>query len=136
MREIERIILLRAVDINWMNHIDAMQDLRSSIGLRAYGNDDPVVAYKHEGFDMFEAMVDDIREQTVRHLLTFRIDRSAEMERKRVSRETAASQSNGTPEKRSPAQPVRKQKIGVNDPCPCGSGKKYKKCCGANPNDR
>ena len=136
MREIERIILLRAVDLNWMNHIDAMQDLRSSIGLRAYGNDDPVVAYKHEGFDMFEAMVDDIREQTVRHLLTFRIDTSDTMERRRVSRETSASQSDGQPAKKPAAQPIRKQKIGVNDPCPCGSGKKYKKCCGMNPNVR
>ncbi|MBR6557347.1 MAG: SEC-C domain-containing protein [Clostridia bacterium] len=85
---------------------------------------------------MFEAMIDDIREQTVRHLLTFRIDRSSEMERKRVARETRAEQTNGEPEKKAPAQPIRKQKIGVNDPCPCGSGKKYKKCCGANPNDR
>ncbi len=138
MREIERIILLRTVDIHWMDHIDAMQDLRNGITLRAYGNTDPVVAYKNEGYDMFEAMISDIREETVRMLLSFRLTNGEELQRRQVAKETSAVHGDTSPtgDKKPMPQPIRHRKIGVNDPCPCGSGKKYKKCCGANPNAR
>ena len=131
MREVERILLLRSVDSHWMDHIDAMQDLRDGITLRSYANEDPVIAYKREGFDMFEAMVADIREETVRSLLSFRLVSPEDMQRRQVARETSASHSDSpAPAQKPAAQPLRKgQKVGPNDPCPCGSGKKYKKCC-------
>ena len=127
MRELERVILLRNVDEKWMDHIDAMQELRNGIGLRAYGQHDPVVEYKREGFDMFDGMIDAIREDTVRMIYLARIRTQEEPKREQVAKETAAAGADdGTVKK----QPVRAgKKVGMNDPCPCGSGKKYKKCC-------
>ena len=127
MRELERVIMLRVVDEYWMDNIDAMDDLKQGIGLRAYGQHDPVVAYKEEGYEMFQAMITAIREETVRRLFTVRLRPAQEVKREKVARETAAS---GTAEATVKRQPVRKTaKVGPNDPCPCGSGKKYKKCC-------
>ncbi|WMJ78782.1 MULTISPECIES: preprotein translocase subunit SecA [unclassified Sedimentibacter] len=129
-REIERIVLLKNVDMKWMDHIDAMDQLRQGIGLRAIGNEDPVRAYQVEGFDMFEEMTSSIQEDTVKMLM--RVRPQEKMQRKEVAKITGTSGGNtggtGKP------QPVvkREKKIGRNDPCPCGSGKKYKKCCGAN----
>ena len=127
MRELERVVLLRNVDSKWMDHIDAMTELRNGIGLRAYGQHDPVVEYKREGFDMFDAMVDAIREDTVRMIYLAQVRTQEEPKREQVAKETSASGADdGTVKK----EPVRKgKKIGMNDPCPCGSGKKYKKCC-------
>ena len=128
MRELERVVMLRVVDEYWMDNIDAMDDLKQGIGLRAYGQHDPVVAYKQEGFEMFQAMINAIREETVRRLFLVQLKPAQEVKREKVAKETAASgsASDGTVKK----QPVRKEKkVGPNDPCPCGSGKKYKKCC-------
>ena len=125
MRELERVVMLRVVDEYWMDHIDAMDDLKQGIGLRAYGQHDPVVAYKAEGFEMFEAMITAIREETIRRVFLTQVRPSQEVKRQKVAKETATS-SDGTVKK----QPVRAtKKAGPNDPCPCGSGKKYKKCC-------
>ncbi|MDE6839778.1 MAG: preprotein translocase subunit SecA [Oscillospiraceae bacterium] len=126
MRELERVILLRVVDEFWMDHIDAMTELRQGIGLRAYGQSDPVVEYKREGFDMFEQMIAAIQEETVRRLFTVRVKTNEEIRRERVAKITGQSAgSDGTVKK----QPVKKAvKIGRNDPCPCGSGLKWKKC--------
>ena len=127
MREPERIVMLRVVDEYWMDNIDAMDDLKQGIGLRAYGQHDPVVAYKEEGYQMFEAMITAIREETVRRLFTVQVRSSQEMKREKVAKETGAV---GTADSVMKKQPVRNNhKIGPNDPCPCGSGKKYKKCC-------
>jgi len=129
MREVERVILLRNVDEKWMDHIDAMHELRRGIGMRAYGHVDPVNAYKTEGFEMFDAMVDDIRQDTVRNMYTFRL-RSEEPKRQASVAVTTAFAGGGSGDKSQPKTPVRKaKKVGPNDPCPCGSGKKYKKCC-------
>ncbi len=127
MRELERVIMLRVVDEYWMDNIDAMDDLKQGIGLRAYGQHDPVVAYKEEGFQMFQAMITAIREETVRRLFLAEIRPQQEVKRVKVAKETGNSASDQTVKK----QPVRKKdkKVGPNDPCPCGSGKKYKKCC-------
>lgn len=128
MRELERVVLLRNVDEKWMDHIDAMSELRNGIGLRAYGQHDPVVEYKREGFDMFDEMINAIREDTVRMMFTVRLRSQEEPKREQVAKETATS-SDGTLKK----EPVKKKdKPGRNDPCPCGSGLKYKKCCGKN----
>ena len=126
MREAERVILLRVVDEYWMDHIDAMHDLRQGIGLRAYGQHNPVDMYKKEGFDMFEGMTNAIREETIRRLCLFQIRKDEEIQRKKVAVITSEG---GASDKTVKRQPVRKTKIGPNDPCPCGSGKKYKKCC-------
>lgn len=128
MREIERVILLRAVDSRWMNHIDEMEQLKHSIGLVAYGQHNPVDEYKFIGFDMFDEMIASIREDTVKYIL--RASVAQKIEREQVAKPTMASHGgDGTDVKK----PVRKaEKVGRNDPCPCGSGKKYKKCCGAN----
>lgn len=127
MREIERAMLLRCVDLKWMDHIDAIDELKRGIGLVAYGQRDPVVAFREESADMFDAMIDSIREDTVRIVLSAQFKTDEEVKREQVSKVTATSGGDGTEEKR----PVKKTgKIGVNDPCPCGSGKKYKKCCG------
>ena len=126
MREVERVITLRVVDEYWMDQIDAMDDLRQGIRLRAYAQTDPVVEYKREGFDMFEAMNDAIKEEIVRRIFTFRLKTDEQVKRERVAKETSTGGSDGTV-KRQPV--VKKVKIGPNDPCPCGSGKKYKKCC-------
>ena len=126
MRELERVILLRVVDEFWMDHIDAMTELRQGIGLRAYAQNDPVVAYKEEGYEMFENMVAAIQEETLRRLFLVRLRQNEEVKRERVAKVTGESGAgDGTVKK----QPVRKVvKIGRNDPCPCGSGLKWKKC--------
>ena len=137
MRELERVIMLRVVDEYWMDHIDAMDELKRGIGLRGYGSTKPIDAYKQEGFDMFEAMVHGIREETVRRLYTVRIRREAPIERKAVAKNAAANVGGDEPVKK---QPVKKiPKPGRNDPCPCGKMKadgsrrlKYKECCGRN----
>ena len=127
MRELERAILLRAVDMRWMDHIDAMDQLRDGIGLRAYGQKDPVNEYKLESYDMFEDMVSLIREDTVRRLCQVRIERAPE--RKAVAAPTQATHGGAPQEAR--RTPVKVgEKVGRNSPCPCGSGKKYKNCCG------
>ena len=125
-REIERVILLMVVDRKWMDHIDAMDQLRQGIGLRAFGQQDPVRAYNNEGFEMFEDMNHSIKEDTVRGM--FNVQPVEEIERKQVAHETSAS--GGEEEINKPV--VKGKKIGRNDPCPCGSGKKYKNCCGKN----
>ena len=127
MRELERVMMLRVVDEYWMDHIDAMTELRQGIGLRAYGQSDPIVEYKREGYDMFEEMVTAIQEETVRRIFLTRVQRQGEVKRERVAKVTGTSGGNdGTVQKR---PVVRKGiKIGRNDPCPCGSGKKWKKC--------
>ena len=125
MREIERIILLRVVDEYWMDNIDAMDDLKQGIRLRAYGQTDPVIAYKREGFIMFDGMINAIREETVRRLFLFRLKTNEEVRRQQVAKITGTGGTDKTVKK----QPVKKVKIGANDPCPCGSGKKYKHCC-------
>ena len=128
MRELERVILLKNVDAKWMDHIDAMTELRNGIGLRAYAQHNPVDEYKREGFDMFDGMIDAIREDTVRMIFLARVRTHEEPKREQVARETsAAGADDGTLKK----QPARKsvKRPGMNDPCPCGSGKKYKRCC-------
>ena len=127
MRELERVVMLRVVDEYWMDNIDAMDDLKQGIGLRAYGNHDPVIAYKEEGYEMFQAMITAIREETVRRIFTVQLRPKQEVKRQKVAKELSAT---GTPDKTVKKQPVRSTgKVGPNDPCPCGSGKKYKKCC-------
>ena len=129
MREVERVVLLRVVDEDWMDHIDAMADLRQGIRLRAYAQTDPIIAYKKESLDMFEEMISAIQSETVRRLYSVRIKKDQEIKRERVAKATGESVGgDGTVKK----QPRRVQKIGRNDPCPCGSGKKYKNCCGRN----
>ena len=123
MREVERVVLLRVVDQKWMDHIDAMDQLRQGIGLRAYGQRDPVVEYKVEGFDMFEEMIRNIQEETIAILYRIRVTENVP-KREKVAEPVEAS--HGHVEKK---PVVKGQKIGRNDPCPCGSGKKYKKCC-------
>ena len=149
MRELERVILLRVVDTKWMDHIDAMDQLKQGIGLRAIGHEDPVRAYQNEGFDMFEDMIKSIQEETVRYM--FNVTIQTDTQRKQVIQigeaqkadfaqgkpENAVNAANPElPERAVPnpepqsLQPIRKEKtVGRNDPCPCGSGKKYKKCC-------
>jgi len=114
------------VDEYWMDHIDAMTELRQGIGLRAYGQSDPVVAYKQEGFEMFEQMVSAIQQETLRRLFLVRVRKNEEVKRERVAKITSESAGgDGSVRK----QPVKKAvKIGRNDPCPCGSGQKWKKC--------
>ena len=127
MRERERVVMLQVVDEHWMDNIDAMDDLKQGIGLRAYGQHDPVIAYKEEGYEMFQAMINTIREQTVRILFLLPLDPHREMKRRKVATETGAIGAGDAEVKK---QPVRvTNKVGPNDPCPCGSGKKYKKCC-------
>ncbi len=128
-QDFERMVLLRNVDTLWMDHIDAMDDLKQGIGLRAYAQRDPVVAFRMESYDMFDEMTATIRENTVRMMLTIMPRRREDVERKAVAKVTATSSGGDDTVKK---EPVRKgRKIGPNDPCPCGSGKKYKKCCGA-----
>lgn len=127
--DFQRMVLLRNVDTLWMDHIDAMDDLKQGIHLRSYAQQDPVVAFRMESYDMFDEMTATIRENTVRMLLTLIPRRREDVERKAVAKVTATSSGGDDTVKSSP---VRKgNKIGPNDPCPCGSGKKYKKCCGA-----
>lgn len=132
MRDVERAILLRIVDFHWIDHIDAMDDLKQGIGLRAVGQQDPVAAYKMEGFAMFEELIANIQEETIKGL--FHASIRTETEHKSVAVIKNASHNDGG-EKKSTKTFKSDQKIGRNDPCPCGSGKKYKKCHGANVND-
>lgn len=127
MREVERVVLLKNVDVKWMNHIDAMDDLKKGIYLRSMGQKDPVVEYRMEGFAMFDEMIASIREDTVRMILTVKVRREEPPQRQQVLKPAP------TPAE-TPSAPVKAsaaKKVGRNDPCPCGSGKKYKKCCGA-----
>ena len=126
MREIERIILLQCVDNHWIDHIDAMDQLRQGIGLRALGQQDPVIAYKMEGFDMFDDMVKHIQEDTVRYLFNITIEQQPKERKSVVDVDTLSS-----PSDLADKSPVVKEKtVGRNEPCPCGSGKKFKHCCG------
>ena len=127
MRELERVVLLRVVDEYWMDHIDAMQELRQGIRLRAYAQVNPIDAYKKESLEMFEEMISAIQDETVRRIFSARIKSEAEVKRERVAEGIVATTvGDGSVKK----QPRKVQKIGRNDPCPCGSGKKYKQCCG------
>ncbi len=127
MRELERVVMLRVVDEYWMDNIDAMDDLKQGIGLRAYGQHDPVIAYKEEGFEMFEAMITAIREETIRRMFLVQLKPREEVKREKVAKETGTSAAGETTVKKAPVR--KEKKVGPNDPCPCGSGKKYKKCC-------
>ncbi len=125
MRELERVVLLKVVDEKWMDHIDSMDQLKHGIGLRAYGQRDPVIEYKFEGFQMFEEMIKSIQEDSIRLLVRSRIDKENAPQREKVAEPVAASHGD------EPKKPVvNKDRVGRNDPCPCGSGKKYKVCCG------
>ena len=127
MRELERVVLLRVVDEYWMDHIDAMSELRQAIRLQSYGNNKPIDVYKQESLTMFEDMISAIQGDTVRRIFSARVKTEGEVKRERVADGIVASTSgDGTVKK----QPRKVQKIGRNDPCPCGSGKKYKQCCG------
>jgi preprotein translocase subunit SecA len=130
MRELERVILLKNVDIEWMDHIDAMDELQKGIRLRAYGQKDPVVEYRMEGFDMFDEMISTIRENTARMMLTVQLRRAQEPQREQVAKPTGESGGDGSDDDRKHTPVRKKKKPGRNDPCPCGSGKKYKNCCG------
>ncbi len=127
LHEVERVVLLRTVDTHWMDHIDAMDQLRQGIGLRAYAQKDPVVAYTNEGFEMFDTMVAQIREEAVKGLLRVAV-RKAPVVRQQVAKPVDTP----APEGNAPKKKLAAEKIGRNDPCPCGSGKKYKNCCGRN----
>ncbi|MCG8484614.1 MAG: SEC-C domain-containing protein [Clostridia bacterium] len=153
MRELERVILLRVVDTKWMDHIDAMDQLKQGIGLRAVGHEDPVRAYQNEGFDMFEAMIKSIQEDTVKYMLNVTLN--TDTERKQVVKIGEAQKESFRDDDRSDKiriravpdqqerkqpeqkqQPIKKEKtVGRNEPCPCGSGKKYKKCCAQKQNE-
>ena len=127
MRELERVVMLRVVDEYWMDHIDAMQELRQGVRLQAYGNKNPVDEYKRISLDMFEEMIDAIQNDTVRRIFSARVQTQSEVKRERVAEGiNATTAGDGTVKK----QPRKVKKIGRNDPCPCGSGKKYKQCCG------
>ena len=128
MRELERVVMLRVVDEYWMDNIDAMDDLKQGIGLRAYGQHDPVIAYKEEGYQMFQAMIQAIREETVRRLFLVQVRPQQEIRREKVAKETGTAAATQSTVKKTPIRTAAK-KVGPNDPCPCGSGKKYKKCC-------
>ncbi len=122
MREVERVVLLRSVDSNWMDHIDAMDQLRQGIGLRGYGQHNPVVEYRNESYDMFSAMTDSIREQTAKLALSVRVRKNEEVKREKVAEETSGDNK--------PLTVRGKGIVSKNALCPCGSGKKYKRCCG------
>ncbi len=130
MREAERSMLLRCVDLNWMDHIDAMDEFKRSVGLRAYGQQDPVIVFRQESYDMFDQMTANIRDSAVRMILNLRIRTDDDVKREQVAKITGTSGAGDGSEK---GKTVRNKdkKVGPNDPCPCGSGKKYKKCCGS-----
>jgi preprotein translocase subunit SecA len=127
MREVEKVILLQNVDKKWMDHLEAMDELKEYVGLNSYAQRDPVAMYRLEGADLFEQMVEDIKEDTVRHILSV-VPRKQSTERVQVAKPTSVSHSDGSTQRK----PAVSKKVGRNDPCPCGSGKKYKKCCGQN----
>ncbi|MDE6426665.1 MAG: preprotein translocase subunit SecA [Ruminococcus sp.] len=126
MRELERVILLKVVDTKWMAHIDDMEELKKGINLRSYGQKNPVIEYRYEGFEMFDAMVESIREDTIRMLLTVKLQKNQTPQREQVAKPDAPNAGAGDG---SFSNTAKSDKIGDNDPCPCGSGKKYKKCC-------
>ena len=126
MREVERVILLRVVDEYWMDHIDAMSELRQGIRLRAYAQVNPVDEYKREGGEMFDAMINGIQEEVVRRMFAVRLTREQPIERKSVAKNAVAGANAGGSDVKK--KPVKVVKIGRNDPCPCGSGLKWKKC--------
>lgn len=130
MRELERVILLQVVDRKWMDHIDDMDQLRQGIGLRAYGQRDPVIEYKEEGYAMYESMLAAINEDVVKLLFNVKVNDNRGIKREQVAKPTG--ESGGSDDGSTKKKPVvrKEQKVGRNDPCPCGSGKKYKKCCG------
>ncbi|MDI3519639.1 MAG: preprotein translocase subunit SecA [Caldanaerobacter sp.] len=130
MREIERIVLLRVVDTKWMDHIDEMDQLRQGIGLRAYGQVDPLIEYKKIAFDMFEDLIHSIQEDTVKFLYRIQVNKDNKLKREKVLKPVSTNINGEGDNKKQPV--VKEKKVGRNDPCPCGSGKKYKKCCGAN----
>ena len=136
MRELERVILLRVVDEYWMDHIDAMAELRKGIGLRGYGNVNPVDAYRQEGFDMFETMIAGIRQEVVRRMYLVRVRKEQGVERKSVVKNPVTNVGGDVSLKKQPVK--REKKPGRNDPCPCGKLRpnglpmKYKDCCGRN----
>lgn len=130
MRELERVVLLRNVDSKWMDHIDAMSELKQGIYLRSYGQRDPVVEYRLEGFEMFDEMIESIRQDTLKMLYLVQVRTGEGPKREQVAKPLTASHGDGTV-KRQPVRKTAAQKVGRNDPCPCGSGKKHKKCCGA-----
>jgi preprotein translocase subunit SecA len=134
MREVERIMLLRSVDTHWMDHIDAMDQLREGIGLRGIGQQDPAVAYAQEGFEMFDEMVNDIHEETVRYCYNITILTQDKRHKAVEEKEAKQKHTETSKDKTEPPKPHRREtpKVGRNDPCPCGSGKKYKHCCGKN----
>lgn len=127
IRELERVILLKVIDNKWMAHIDDMDQLRQGIGLQAYAQRDPLVEYKMSGYEMFDAMTDGIREDTIRLLFHVRVEQK--VEREQVAKVTGTNKDDSGPK-----APVKRgaAKVYPNDPCPCGSGKKYKNCCGRN----
>ena len=130
MREIERAILLKNVDLKWMDYIDAMDELKQSVGLLAYGQKDPVVAFRQMSYDMFDEMTGAIREDTVKIILSAHFKTEEEIKREQVAKVTAATAGGGDGSEKGRTVRNSNKKVGVNDPCPCGSGKKYKKCCG------
>ncbi len=130
MREIERAILLKNVDLKWMDYIDAMDELKQSVGLLAYGQKDPVVAFRQMSYDMFDEMTSAIREDTVKIILSAHFRSEEEIKREQVAKVTSATAGGGDGSEKGRTVRNDKKKVGVNDPCPCGSGKKYKKCCG------
>ena len=126
IREIERVILLKVIDRKWMDHIDDMEQLRQGVGLQAYGQRDPLVEYKMSGYEMFDAMTENIKEDTVRLLLHVKVEQK--VEREEVAKVTGTNKDDSVQK-----GPIKKEvKVYPNDPCPCGSGKKYKQCCGRN----
>jgi len=125
-RELERVIMLRVVDEYWMDHIDAMDDLKQGIRLRAYANTDPVIAYKQESLTMFEEMISAIQKETARRMFSVRIKTNEEVKRERVAKDM--TENVGGDDTAPKKQPRKVNKIGRNDPCPCGSGKKFKNC--------
>lgn len=136
MREIERAMLLKNVDLKWMDYIDAMDELKQSVGLLAYGQKDPVVAFRQMSYDMFDEMTSAIREDTVKIILSAHFKSEEEVKREQVAKVTSATAGGGDGSEKGRTVRNEKKKVGVNDPCPCGSGKKYKKCCGRPGADR
>ncbi len=128
---LERKVLLDNVDAKWMDHLDAMEELKRGIGLRAYGQKDPVVAFRFESYDMFDDMTAQIRQDTIRMLLTVQVRTEDDTKREQKVKEVATNAGGDGTDKKRPVRKAASEKVGPNAPCPCGSGKKYKKCCGS-----
>ena len=132
LHQFERMVMLRTIDTNWMGHLEAMDELKEGIGLRAYGQNDPLIAYKIEAYQMFKEMRDAINEEVVRLLTKVQVSTEERfVQRPRLKNVMTNISEDGTP---AVQQRVAGNKVGRNDPCPCGSGKKYKKCCGLTAN--